>query len=399
MNDSTATPVSRPPCRTIGTFCLAAIAVIAQSSGPRQAHSEEPSLPPAVVAILENAERLRSGQYRVQGLLKLTHWREGKNYEKLDVREESFDSLVEADFDFDAGLSSFRRKRVRTASEGAGAAEEYRWYLAIPDLCVILRGNESSRTAILQPPTLWTEIWRDECSHMLPQPVFDPRSLGWGGMHTLCRSFHQFVDVWLRNPKCELRSIEEQGGVQRIESWFEVGSGQMRVLTLWCDERQGWQPVRSSLRTVYVSPTKNAEELNRAMKASEESEQSWEQRGEVWVMNSLWTHSRGGNTENDWQLTFDWQNVNQPVPVGRFDWRNWRYPTDYTEVEDHRLGKGREVNVSDHRGPPYERDLPAARFDSPVEKGSRRWLVLLNGFFIFLVVGWFASKLVRRRRR
>jgi hypothetical protein len=374
-----------------GLLLIAWNDAIAEEHSPARVNARE--LPPPAIAIIENAERLQSGQYRCQGMLKATHRVMTPRHDRDHETTSEFDLSIEAEFDFDSDRISFRSKRARVdgPAQNMRTADQYRWYLNIPGLTVELRGTESFRTAILHPPTPWTELWPNQLAQRYPQPVYDPRLLGWAGWDWLGRSFEEFVDVSFLNR--ELRTFDEGSGIQRIESWTEA-EGEIRyVLTLWVDETQGGQPVRSSYQWVDM---KKPEEVggNNLSTTYANSEQSWEKHNDVWVLKTLDLHFDQAGIY-DLQLSFDWQNVNQPIPAERFDWKkSWKFGSDYHQVLDQRLG-GRGFFITRHKpGRPYEVPLP--RPLDAAKPSARRWPWLLAGnvAVISLFTGWLARRYV-----
>lgn len=369
-----------------------------EAQEPGSPAADHQGIPPAVIAIIENGERLRSGQYRCQGNLKATHWTLSPQHRRENETTSEYELTIEADFDFDTDRVSFRSKHshIGGPAENMATADKYRWYLNVPGLTVELRGTENRRTAFLHSPIPWDELWPNQVSRRVPQPVYDPRLLGWGGWDSLPSSFEEFVESSFIDR--ELTVIDEGGGIQKIEVRHPVDTKSVHVSTFWIDEQQGWQPVRSSFSWFDPRQTPDAKARNEGRKPYEDSQQTWENHGGVWVMKSLSLQNRRGTAEKHLQLSFDWENVNQPIPADRFDWtKSWKYGTDYHYLIDKRLG-GREIDITDNkRGRPYEISLPRS-IEAPVARPNRVWwLVPVNIALISCALGWFARRhLVRQ---
>lgn len=348
-------------------------------------------LPVPVLAVMENGRRLRSGQYHATGLFTVQDSFEidGKHERRRDV----FDEIMESDFDFDSGQTFFRCKRSLQGDRLPGKmrfADEYRWYLSIPGLTAILRGNEVNRTALLYQPRPWEEIWRNEINSTSLMPVYDPRLLGWSGL--MSTSFEDTIRIIFQERA--LSEIPEENGIHRIEYRHHVENDLYVIYTWWCDEKQGWQPVRYLSRVDEKAKVRPRPKNSPPVPPLTQADVSWEQHGDVWVVKSLVVEDNGGNSTL--QLAFDWKNVNQRIPGERFDWKNWRQNQDYHEALDLRLGVDRAISITTRRGSPYERDLEIP-LTQPQPIDTRYWFLVVNLIVIAFGLGWLSTRLSVKR--
>ena len=112
----------------------------------------------------------------------------------------------------------------------------------------------------------------------------------------------------------------------------------------------------------------------------------WEQRNGVWIPKKYRIEWQTGDEYRDhryYDLTFDWQSVNEPVAETLFDFHQLEGIPDGTEIVDVRTDPQKVIGK-------YGRDISGSDRSNPAAVGNwKRWLVLLNVFLLLVAFSWY----------
>lgn len=159
---------------------------------------------------------------------------------------------------------------------------------------------------------------------------FDPRSLGYGGVHELQRgtTFEETLKQHLaRRPPVISDSESDLWEV----TWQFDNSSLTSQWRIWVDTSRGFTPVRGELRGRSAS---NAE-----WRISQSTETKWEQVSNVWVPVRYSLVSTPTDTFRQ-AITYDltWTNVNKPIDLAIFDYKSFG-AQDSVGIVDSSLGQ------------------------------------------------------------
>jgi len=343
--------------------------------------AENAELPPAILAVITNGERLRQGDYLATGTIRIEErMKSPDRMQRGELQVKSFEETIQATFDFDRDLNSFRRKRARTdAVLKRGSQELHQWFVRSLTETVELRGDDTGNRIFIYPLRSWEELWPDEVVALEPKPIVDPGMWSWPGWHGMCYPFDKYVKEGFQSYEWEV--VDEGEGIVHVKGECDVPDSKSRyVLNWWCDEKQGGQPIRVSYG--FKSPT-------RTLPPRYTGDQSWEKLGDVWVIKTFSNMYRSGAMTTFQEMSFEWRSVNQPVSEAVFNWKTWNFPNDYKEAWDYRLGGSRPVDITYRTGLPYEISLERS-LENPVAKEESRlryWLIVINGMVIAGALG------------
>jgi hypothetical protein len=389
------------------------------------------NLPVEVLSIQENADRLRSGEYRATGTYQIAHsaappvrpgtrggdgarrpafsraeferFRQQRASGTAELSGESaaaapgpanvitvsYNDTVESVFDFDHDRFLFRRQRERNPAVLANQDRVRKaWYVKTPDSTILVRGGESLDLDV----AIYGHDYPIANLGRTFEPIFDPRFFGRGAIDALGV---QYKPVFLHaiDPN-NLKSIDEGNGIRRLELTESSESDKQPrlVTTWWCDESQGFQPVRYTERRQYANPSSRVQEMyNRLSKPTDESEFSWTQLGDVWVIKTLDIRQTRTETKR-LQLAFDWKFVNEPVAAGRFEWQNWNLP-DGSRVNDLRMGEDKIIPIA-RIGTPAEVEVTSLTQPTLV----RRLIIIGNAAVVGLLLGVLARRIWKKKQ-
>ena len=261
----------------------------------------------ALMAMKDSRERLISGVFRASGRAQ-----SGDDYTRaLDVYQA---------FDYSADL--YRMDETETVL-GERARRE-----ADPRRNV--RTEKFARNRDASTHFLGRQDVEIERPEHRPQPsftVFDVRTVGIMSWSAFKRGA-SFADLF---PKLLERKItvfsQEANGLIKI-AW-EMGESREAQLIVWLDSKRGHSPVRLELRV-----RMNPEDEWSAIKAT--SEATWEEVNGVWVPKTVVLVNHFNATKT-YELAFEWESVNEPVPAKLFTWHGFDLPS-HTLILDNRLG-------------------------------------------------------------
>lgn len=374
--------------------------------------------PPVVLAVRENAERIRTGIYTARGTITVTtgilphpepvrkpdgtfdfpgqaeRFKPGPDGKmpappQLEERVEVYDESVESAFDYDNNRLLFWRERKLVSGEAtrfSGAPTSA--LVSLPDKCMIVRGFQSPKLDVsIEPAISDIRSFKPELNatmHPVVKPVFDARTIGQGGYDQLLTRGMEFLGGGSLE---KLKVTNVGGGIHELEWVYSYGEAAPSVLVAkwWCDASQGGQPVRFVLQSKDVRENIPVELKSPDRPPQEQAEYAWQKITDVWVLKSLDLTIRDRRVTEQWQLTFDWQSLNEPVAESRFDWQTWPLPNG-SQVVDTRMGDDKLMvveRVGQQAEIPVQPQLPVATVDN-----SQWYLILLNVAILGLLAGY-----------
>jgi len=406
---------------TVASLSLENVAVCADNA----------KLPIEVLAIRENAQRLRSAEFIATGTItlefhakkefrdkmprfefdrerferdreRLRETTENRNgnpvFETAQMegrarRIEQYDETVNVVVDYDNDRIALRRTRRQTVGESSTfGALRRAWFIGTPQQTIIVNARDQPDLdiAIRGPVSSTSEI------KGFLGPVLNARSMGWGGLDDLYLQYGPDGTAFLDVNADQIDITDEGDGIRRLEISNMVDNDATLpavVQTWWCDERQGFQPVRYTTKGRHLNETTPVQRMyNETAKNRTESEFSWVKIGNVWVLKTLDIRARRLDHDVHWQLAFDWKSVNEPVSNDHFDWHAWDLPKG-SQVVDLRMGEDKPILI-ERVGDPQEAALPQAP-NRKLPGNTHRWFLIL----VNVIVLSFLGGLYLKRRR
>ena len=324
-------------------------------------------------AIIENVERLQSGEFSAVGTLEL-----GEGGAEVS----QYGEVIDVTFDHPNQLIRFRR--VRQLENGAingrlgnGSTSSV---ILSPDKSIeVGRGLSGKASVSIKNPCLPRELPEFQ------QPVFDVRSLGLVEYGLLSTRIDEVMPGIARLWE-SAQVVDEAGGeLLRVElndvRYPDQNLG-VRV-TIWLDRRQGLQPIR----TTYTAMKFDAEEIDEPPKPYSSTEISWIEFDGVWVPDSTDISAVTSAGQQRLRLGFEWKSVNRAIPDESFQVSSLDLPNK-TAIADLRLSRDQPVLIG-RIGEVLERDVPS---EVP-GKTAGHWVLMLNIAIGGILLGW----LVRRK--
>lgn len=341
--------------------------------------------PPAVLRIVDNMQRITTGEYTCQSHASKTTHREG-------VVSQSDDS-IQCVFDRTSGKQCFLRTRVNAegASKTTMDGDEVGRFVTFPDHVITVTGKlgQNGWSVGIHP-------FRDpKNAGSRFSPVFDIRTIPFVKYQHLANDFDE-MRVCFNG--AAVRELPESGLTEIQLNW------DAQVHRWLTDPKQGGQVTRYTV-------TNDQETLERSIRAIEarypdrpplfrpnpvvvESTTSWEQQGEVWVPSKYHHESRETGSVITLDLDFHWKSVNQPIPSSRFHWKSWDLPNE-TRVFDMRLGEGQGLLV-DVIGNPREIPL-TTEAQKDLFTSTRVKVLYANLVVVAAILGFWLAQQRRQR--
>ena len=243
--------------------------------------ADDAALPIEVLAIRENAERLRSGEFTATGTItlatrKVADFRTEKpQFSREDFEEfrsnrasdpgaeeprrdesrieaaapgddalQRYEERIECAFDIDFRRLAFRRSRNQIEGDRSRFGRtRLAWFVGSPEETIIVRGAEHPQVEVsIQAPVRHPSEVKSFIG-----PILDPRSMGWGSLDALGFEYGSDGTRFLDVPPASIDVFDEGNGIHRLERVHTNDDNPdlpSIVQSWWCDEAQGRQPVR-----------------------------------------------------------------------------------------------------------------------------------------------------------
>jgi hypothetical protein len=304
-----------------------------------------------LTGLRDSRQRLRSGVFRATG--RLTN--DFKEDQPLDGDVEIFCA-----FDIDRKLVRFdRRQPVRWADPREKAASRpMARFIATAEQSVHFDENTPRlfiRPASAKPSSL-VHPW-------------DVRSIGLVPENSMHEPFDDIFELYVGLPGANVTRDADQ--TCRI-TWIDVRKWGDTLHALWIDESRGFTPVRYECRD--RRPSQGAALDAPWPAALSTNELTWQEFSGVWVPTAMSLENHGARRGRErFDLTFDWEVVNGPVPAKYFDPVSFNAPGDW-RVIDERLGRPIGLGKVDAVFPPRT-PMAAASPSGPIAF----WIILIVG--------------------
>jgi hypothetical protein len=222
--------------------------------------------------------------------------------------------------------------------------------------------------------------------------AFDIRAIGMGTLADL-EAGSTFEELLAQRTTAGVSMVKEDGRDVFVLEWkFVFEQAPPTVLRLWIDEAHGYSPIKCEV----VVPTQSdspAAGNPITERLHFRGECSWTVMHGVWVPTAFSAEvDPGGDKSEGYDLAFDWEGINQPLPDTLFTIASLEAPP-HERVVDRKLGRGIDIgSVEDVVGP--ARTAPSL----PVANGSGRTIwVALVGVGIAIVCVIVALRWLHRR--
>jgi hypothetical protein len=316
-----------------------------------------------VIAVRENAERIRLGQYNANGTLSIS---------SRNGNEERYTELIEGAFDFDDDRLAFHRVRKQLSGDPNSrfATVPDARIVRTPEFTLFARGATvgSEIEVVIHPPGhpmdragFIEPLLNVRCMSIVP--------LKWLTLN--CPEMFAFVE------KSQPSQEEQSDGVVRFDVARQLEGGARERYSWWCDPKQGSQVVRFEANAGRYGAPYSV------------SQTKWTQYEDVWVPKTFEIEGNRGNTKVKLQLEFQWTSVNQPLSETNFSWRSWNLPLK-SRVIDARMGPDKAIQI-ERIGDELERDLPL-----PGSSVTRIIFITISVIAIGGVTGWLIARWVAR---
>ncbi|MFV0441958.1 MAG: hypothetical protein ACK5Q5_00150 [Planctomycetaceae bacterium] len=308
------------------------------------------------------------------------------------VATETYEESLRAAFDYDQDRFFFWRERRLSSGEASRYPPAQTAGLSLsPESTIKIRGHGSPELDVaIEPAADLTarNPRQNPTIHPTFVPVLDARTMGTGGYRELS---YDRGRTFMGPPATGDVVVNDLGNGIRTLVWTRVFNDatpdvRSQIYTWTCDASQGFQPIRFERKE--GPPPESVKNPYPPLPPFDEAQYSWTFVNEVWVLKSLDLLFRDGRVTEQWQLSFDWQSVNKPVPAESFDWKSWHL-NEGSEVVDLRHDPERPI-VIERVGQATE--VPIAPPRSNGNDGFRWWMLL----FSLCVTSLLAGLLVRR---
>ncbi|MGD9856865.1 MAG: hypothetical protein AB7U20_18105 [Planctomycetaceae bacterium] len=345
---------------------------------------DQPPEPAALLAgVRENGERLRSGIYSATGTLEHTPVRLDKEAKTATPQPAAIlEETIQAAFDHDQGKLYFSRLRRHASGERSAKFSEWRHSRLIlrPEKSILVfmnRPDGIAKVSIAAPVT-------PQAALKYFQPVFDVRTLCLKGAEGLGDSFENTVGAY-ESVANSFRILGDRDDIIHLQGDFPVAESQYAErFEIWIDPRQGYQPIRYTVRVRENSESGKILEPNRT------SETSWTQVKDVWVPKTVDLYSSAVRWDERLKLAITWESVNEPVPESWFTWEGLDLP-EHSRVADTSIVDNVIVPVATV-GKSMEEEVPLGVHEIG-GYGTVRWLlILVNIIAAGLLLGWFLRR-------
>jgi hypothetical protein len=327
--------------------------------------ASEGEQPLQLLAVKENALRLRQGDYYASGYY-VIDWYDPKT--GADRGVSTYDVAIEGAFDNDRENTSFFQTRsLKKGGESARFGNWSKsWAILTPEYWLsgqLLSPDRPVKLTFKSPISLSSVPERLE-------PVFDVRSMSFRSLIGLHTPFDQAFQA-IESMDFKASNEVEQGIAKLTRVDTSVGN----TISIWLDQAYGYQPVKYSI----------AREGEEAFTASETS---WEKNNGVWVIKTFDIYQKYPDRKDNLRLAFRWKSVNEPIPESRFDWHDFDLPKN-SMILDARANE-KMPTVIEAVGNP-----PEVRFGRERHEDKRiMWLVILVNV---IIIGLLTGAIVRRR--